>query len=500
MTKHRLIRTLLVASLLVPFSGLQAATAMLDRLVGQPTIFEVGPAGARHASLPQRGAEYRLPIEIETGPGDAATFRLSDGEVAVAPNSMMRVAAPEAASGGLLQRVIQSAGAALFSVDRREVEHFQVETPYLVSVVKGTTFNVVVHDTGATVALQEGRLLVTSPDGARQVELLPGDVAYSAAAGDLEKLSGGVPHQAPVDAGRTAAAQTVDPAADSVLAADAAAYGDVASADAAAMDAALLDPAFVNDVADAAGGLGADAITTDALPLNEALDDALGADIGGDLGSGGDLVADLGAGGADLVGDLGGTAGDLVGDIGDDAGDLLGSVNDDLGDLTGDLTDSVGDLTGDVAGTVGDLTGDLAGTAGDLTGDLLGSTGDLTGGLGEDVGGAADGLLDGIADGDLDLGDTTGDLVGGLVGGTSDAVGGLLGDDEFDDDDFADDDFGDDDFGDDLGDDLIGGVGDLGDDLLDAGDDLDDDLGDTVEGTVGGLRGSLGGLLGGLNR
>ncbi|MEQ9002142.1 MAG: FecR domain-containing protein [Pseudomonadales bacterium] len=397
--------TMVVLSLVSPWAA--ATVATLERVAGQPVIYEIGAAGARHVSLVDAGARYTLPIEIETGPADSAEFRLPDSAIQVAPGSIMRIAAPEARESGLFQRILQKAGSSLFAVDRRTVEHFEVETPYLVSVVKGTTFNVVVHDAGATVALHEGRLLVSTPDGSRQVELLPGDVAYSDAAGALEKLSHNQARATapPTEAGDEgtstgvdvaqvpAAIATADPTVE-VTHSLAATHADVA------LDA-VMDGGLVSAVDDAAGDLLAGV-----------------GDVGG---AGGDLVGDLGGNltgdAGDLVGDLGGAGGDLVGDLGGSAGDLVGGVGGTLGDLVGDVGGSAGDLVCDVGGTVGDLVGDLGedlvgdlgGTAGDLVGDLGGSTGDLV----QDVGGTGGDLVEDV-----------GGAVGGLLGGGG---GGLLG-------------------------------------------------------------------------
>ncbi len=467
MTTENLLRAVLAALLLAPLAAVQAATAVLDRMVGQPTIFEVGPAGARQVSLPRRGAEYRLPIEIETGADDAVTFHLPDSEVAVAPNSMMRIAAPEASERGLLQRILQQAGAALFSVDRREVEHFQVETPYLVSVVKGTTFNVVVHDAGATVALHEGRLLVASADGSRQVDLLPGDVAFSAGAGELEKIPGSVPRRAAADAAAGATAQRSGATADPL---DSASASPVRTADTRSVVDADLDLARV--------------ALLDAVPTDDVSGDLVAAigPAGDDLAlePGGDValeIGDVARPGDDLAAVLDDTGGALVEDLGGAVGDTVAGLGDDLGELANGITGTVTDLTGEVAGTVGDLTGDVGAVAGDLGADLV----DAGAGITDTVGGAVGGLVGDLADGDLDLTGTTGELVGGLTGESTDLVSDVV----------------------DSGANLVDVTDDLAGDLLD--DDLGESLGgvvddDPIDGTVAGLRGSLRGLLGGHGR
>ena len=354
----------------------RAAVAVLEQMTGQPTIHEVGEAGARHVSLPRRGARYTLPIEIETGPADSATFRLPDGDVSVAPSTIMRVAAPVRRRDGVLQRIFQEAGSSLFAVDRHETEHFEVETPFLVSVVKGTLFSVVVHDDGATVALHDGRLQVNSPDGGRSVELRPGDVAFSGRDGDLQKLDSSMARREPAGAGdgpgerrgsTPPADSGVGPAvADRERVPSTVSGRDASTVDIAAAVAAEL-PSGVDDLA---------------LEIEDSMTH---------------LTADLDDTGGALVGDLGDTTGDLMGDIGNAGGDLLG----DSGEITSDLVDEVADATGDLVGDIGDTAGDLVGDIGDTAGDLLGDSGDTAGDLVDEAG------------------DTTGDLVGD--------VGGILG-------------------------------------------------------------------------
>ena len=65
-----------LAALALPAAGAHAAVATLERLSGQPVIYEVGEAGARHVSLPKRGAQYTLPIEVETGSADSVDHRV----------------------------------------------------------------------------------------------------------------------------------------------------------------------------------------------------------------------------------------------------------------------------------------------------------------------------------------------------------------------------------------------------------------------------------------
>ncbi len=177
-----------VAALISCATAFAAPTALLSKLTGSPAIFEVGGERAQPVSLVKLGHEYALPLEVVTGVADSAAFTLPSSLIEVSPNTVMRIVAPESSDTSVIQRVLQRTGAALFSVKKGSVTHFQVDTPFLVSVVKGTTFNVLVEDSGATVALHEGSLLVTSVDGSQRILLAPGDVAFAGRDGQLREL------------------------------------------------------------------------------------------------------------------------------------------------------------------------------------------------------------------------------------------------------------------------------------------------------------------------
>ena len=166
----------------------EQATAVLARVSGTPIVYELWAGKPRQVSSVAQGKQYRLPIEIETGVNDSATFALVNSVIEVSPNGLMRIVAPENRDVGVVQRVLQQAGSSLFRVHRGTMDRFQVETPFLVSVVKGSVFNVLVRDDGATVSLQEGRLQVNSLDARQTVDLAPGDVAFAGRDGALKLL------------------------------------------------------------------------------------------------------------------------------------------------------------------------------------------------------------------------------------------------------------------------------------------------------------------------
>ena len=85
-------------------------TAVLAQVSGAPSISELSAGQPRQVSLVRQGKRYELPIEVETGANDAATFALVNSVIEVSPNSLMRIVAPENQDVGVVQRVLQQAG------------------------------------------------------------------------------------------------------------------------------------------------------------------------------------------------------------------------------------------------------------------------------------------------------------------------------------------------------------------------------------------------------
>lgn len=115
-------------------------------------------------------AHLTLPAQIRTGPDGMIDLRDKGSLVHIGPNST--VAIPDSGpSGGLVDRYLQSAGSALYNIQGRHGRPMSVETPYLVSVVKGTVFTVSVEENATSVTLMEGSLDVAAPDVSQHVLL-----------------------------------------------------------------------------------------------------------------------------------------------------------------------------------------------------------------------------------------------------------------------------------------------------------------------------------------
>lgn len=91
---------------------------------------------------------------IETGPDGRVVLSRGSESIVVSPNSSIAVS-PESDSG-IMTRILQRAGTVLLQVEKQDRQHFEVETPYLAAVVKGTKFTVSVDAEGAAVHVMEG--------------------------------------------------------------------------------------------------------------------------------------------------------------------------------------------------------------------------------------------------------------------------------------------------------------------------------------------------------
>jgi len=64
-------------------------------------------------------------------------------------------------------------------VEKRNVKHFEVETPYLAAVVKGTQFSVTVSATGTRVDVRRGQVEVSDFKSGQIAQVMPGQIVTS---------------------------------------------------------------------------------------------------------------------------------------------------------------------------------------------------------------------------------------------------------------------------------------------------------------------------------
>lgn len=118
------------------------------------------------------------PFEVITGSNGRARLQRGADRIEIAPNSVIEFGADQHAADGVLARVKQALGSVLFEIDHKPGREFEAETPFLVSVVKGTRFTVDVGNNSAAVTLHDGRLQVFNSARTHDVFINSGQTAY----------------------------------------------------------------------------------------------------------------------------------------------------------------------------------------------------------------------------------------------------------------------------------------------------------------------------------
>ena len=123
--------------------------------------------------IPARiGATIPLPAKVATGSDGSLRIEQPSATLDIGPNSTVLLPAADASR----ENVIQNVGRVLYSVKPRKSRTFSVQTPYLVSVVKGTLFSVAIEGGATEVALLEGSVELVA-DGIESVLLQPNEIA-----------------------------------------------------------------------------------------------------------------------------------------------------------------------------------------------------------------------------------------------------------------------------------------------------------------------------------
>jgi hypothetical protein len=120
--------------------------------------------------------------------------------IMLAPNSVVGI--PAEKKEGLATTIVHQAGSILLDVEKRNVKHFEVETPYLAAVVKGTQFRVTVNAGKTTVDVIRGQVQVADFKTGQIAQLMPGQHATAFANGKAGLSLGGTGTFAPIEQGK----------------------------------------------------------------------------------------------------------------------------------------------------------------------------------------------------------------------------------------------------------------------------------------------------------
>ncbi len=126
---------------------------------------------------------------VRTGENGMLLLRRGEETMLLSPNAVVEI--PKENKDGMTTTIFERAGSILLEVEKKKVNHFEVITPYLAAVVKGTNFRVSVDGAGSRVEVLRGQVDVSDFPSGEQILLLPGQTAGVATKGSTElKLSG----------------------------------------------------------------------------------------------------------------------------------------------------------------------------------------------------------------------------------------------------------------------------------------------------------------------
>lgn len=177
-------------------SGMRYVLAMAVALVASSSAFAgddgvwsiskssgevwVTTAGAEQASLKQDDTLKPGDL-VRTGRNGRVLLVRGEETILVSPNSVIGL--PTDKKDGMSTTILQQAGSILLEVEKRNVKHFEVETPYLAAVVKGTHFSVTVNAASTSVNVERGQVEVSDFKTGQIAQILPGQTATSFAHG-----------------------------------------------------------------------------------------------------------------------------------------------------------------------------------------------------------------------------------------------------------------------------------------------------------------------------
>ena len=155
--------------------------------------------GAQQVSLGQQDV-LKPGDTIRTGRNGRVLLVRGEETILVSPNSV--VGLPTEKKDGLSTTIVQQAGSILLDVEKRNVKHFEVETPYLAAVVKGTQFRVSVNAAGTRIDVIRGQVEVADFRSGQIAQVMPGQIATAFAQGKPGLSLSGTGTFSPIEQGR----------------------------------------------------------------------------------------------------------------------------------------------------------------------------------------------------------------------------------------------------------------------------------------------------------
>jgi hypothetical protein len=137
--------------------------------------------------------------KIQTGHTGRVLLVRGTETILIAPNSVVSLPAGQKATRATT--ILHQAGSIVLEVEKKSVDHFEVETPYLAAVVKGTRFAVTVSRYGTNVRVLDGKVHVSDFKTGQFALVSAGQMASVASLGKGGLTLGGSGQLGPIQHG-----------------------------------------------------------------------------------------------------------------------------------------------------------------------------------------------------------------------------------------------------------------------------------------------------------
>ncbi|MBE7734605.1 FecR family protein [Devosia faecipullorum] len=151
-----MLRVLLLALTCLVANSAFAADWIVDRLRGEAFI----QANGLWMTL-DVGMAIPNGVQVKTGSNGRVDLVRGAEKVTLGAGTQIQI---RDAGSEMMTSITQTSGELVADVERRNVQHFSVQTPFLAAVVKGTKFVVTVDRNGATVDVERGVVQVQDTD------------------------------------------------------------------------------------------------------------------------------------------------------------------------------------------------------------------------------------------------------------------------------------------------------------------------------------------------
>ena len=198
--------TPLLLVLLAFCAGSAAAAENVWRVSKSSGEVSVTTAAGQQSALTD-GATVNPGDSVRTGQTGRVLLTRGEETILISPNSAIGIPAEKISD--LSTTITQQAGSILLEVEKRNVKHFAVETPYLAAVVKGTQFRVTVNKDDSRVDVVRGQVEVSDFKSGKYALVQPGQTAEVSALravglllsgpGNLSPLQQGTPRVAAIN-------------------------------------------------------------------------------------------------------------------------------------------------------------------------------------------------------------------------------------------------------------------------------------------------------------